>query len=240
MPGSYTTVCESNLSFRTMAQSTRPTTPWDLLPEVPPEPTWSARLRAARQLRLESAGEITWRRHWAFLLRRMIGPALYLLIGFGVLLILRYLPQLELSVWAWWLLFVFGVLAPAVVVALWEYGVWAGDIYQLTDERIIDIARLPLGLRETRRESELDRIQDIDVDIPNLLARFFNVGDVQIKTGAAGSDLTFLGVSDPYSIQLDIWHRLAMLRRKKDQRQRSQRDQEMLAWFKGYDNLPPK
>jgi len=170
----------------------------------------------------------------------MIGPALYLLIGFGVLLILRYLPQLELSVWAWWLLFVFGVLAPAVVAALWEYGVWAGDIYQLTDERIIDIARLPLGLRETRRESELDRIQDIDVDIPNLLARFFNVGDVQIKTGAAGSDLTFLGVSDPYSIQLDIWHRLAMLRRKKDQRQRSQRDQEMLAWFKGYDNLPPK
>jgi hypothetical protein len=170
----------------------------------------------------------------------MIGPALYFLIGSGVLLVLRYLPQLELSVWAWWLLFVFGAMTPAVLGALWQYGVWAGDIYQLTNERIIDIERLPLGLRETRRESELDRIQDIDVDIPNILARFFNVGYVRIKTGAAGSDLTFFGVADPYSVQSDIWHRLAMLRRKKDQRLRSQRDQEMLAWFKGYDNLPPK
>jgi uncharacterized membrane protein YdbT with pleckstrin-like domain len=223
-----------------MSQPTQPSQPWDFLPEVPPKLTFLERWRAARQLRLESAGEITWRRHWAFLLRRMVGPVLYWLIGSGVMLVLGYLPKLGLAVWAWWLVFVLGVMTPAVLGALWEYGVWGGDIYRLTDERIIDIERLPLGLRETSRESELDRIQDIDVDIPNILARFFNVGHVKIKTGAAGSDLTFLGVADPYSIQRDIWHRLAMLRRKKDQRQHSQRDEEMLAWFKQYENLPPK
>jgi hypothetical protein len=170
----------------------------------------------------------------------MVGPVLYWLIGSGVMLVLGYLPKLGLAVWAWWLVFVLGVMTPAVLGALWEYGVWGGDIYQLTDERIRDIERLPLGLRETMRESELDNILDIDVEIPNILARFFNVGNVIIKTGAAGSDFTFLGLADPYSVQGDIWHRLAMFRRKKDQRQRSQRDQEMVTWFKEYHNLPPK
>lgn len=102
----------------------------------------------------------------------MIGPLLYLLVGSGVVLMLRFLLRLNLPFWGWWLFFALGVMVPAILGALWEYGVWGGDIYKLTDERIIDIERLPFGLREKKRESELDRIQDIDVDIPNILARF--------------------------------------------------------------------
>jgi uncharacterized membrane protein YdbT with pleckstrin-like domain len=223
-----------------MSASTQPHSPWDLLPSAPSKPTWTERLWASRQMRLEKTGEITWRRHWLFLARRMIGPFVYLLVGAVIIVVTERTIGLFKSLWSWWLLSLLVVIAPATFWAWWEYAVWGGDIYTLTEERIIDIERLPLGLREKRRESQLDRIQDIDVDIPNILARIFNMGNVKIKTGAAGSDLTFLGVFDPYGVQRDIFHRLAQLRRKQTERQRSQHFQEMIRWFKEYDNLPSK
>ena len=129
------------------------------------------------------------------------------------------------------------VANPSALWAWWEYAVWGGDIYTLTDDRLIDIERLPLGLRAKRRETQLDRVQDIDVDVPNLLARLLDMGDVKIKTGAAGSDLTFLGVADPYGVQRDIFHRLAKLRRKRDEQGRRQRYQEMITWLTVYHQV---
>jgi uncharacterized membrane protein YdbT with pleckstrin-like domain len=232
------------------ALSSVPPTPksaWDILPAVVPKPTWLERLRASRQMRLEKTGEITWRRHWFFLAKRMVGPFVYLLLGLvaipaGRLLaepvIQGRLAELVTRGPLEWLLILFVVIIPTFLWALWGYAVWGGDIYTLTDDRIIDIERFPLGLRgEKRRESQLDRIQDIDVDIPNVFARFFNMGNVRIKTGAAGSDLTFWGVPDPYSVQRDIFHRLAKLRRKEEERQRRQRFQEMITWLTVYDKL---
>jgi len=220
---------------------------WDILPAVVPKPAWLERLRASRQMRLEKTGEITWRRHWLFLAKRMVGPFVYLLLGIVAIPAGRLLAEpvihgrladLVIRGPLGWLLVLLVVIVPAFLWALWEYAVWGGDIYTLTDDRIIDIERFPLGLRgEKRRESQLDRIQDIDVDIPNVFSRFFNMGDVKIKTGAAGSDLTFRGVADPYSVQRDVFHRLAKLRRKEEERQRRQRFQEMITWLTVYDKL---
>jgi membrane protein YdbS with pleckstrin-like domain len=223
-----------------MSESAPPQNPWDLLPPVPPKLTWSERWRPSRQMHLEQPGDITWRRHWWYLVKRMIGPVIYFVAGSVVALAARLLFAQVMSLPRWLPLTLLFVVAPAALWAWWEQAVWRGDIYTLTDERIIDIERRPLGLGEKSRGSPLDRIQDIDVDIPNVLARLLNMGNVQIKTGAAGSDLTFLGVPDPYSVQYDIWHRLAKLRRKLDEQQRSQRFQEMIRWFAEYDNLPPK
>ncbi len=101
----------------------------------------------------------------------------------------------------------------------------------------MDIERRPFGLKETRRESNLDRIQDIDVDLPNPLARLFDMGNVHIKTGAAGSDLTFRSVAHPHSIQRDIFHQLAELRRKEQEQERRQRGEEMSKWLAVYSQL---
>lgn len=210
---------------------------WDILPAVTRPPTLFERVRASPKMRLEKTSEITWRRHWLFLAKRMVGPLILFLVGLAVLVLVELLlaPAISLPVLG---------LADLVIVAIptalwtwWEYAVWGGDIYTLTDDRLIDIERLPLGLRAKRRETQLDRVQDIDVDVPNLLARLLDMGDVKIKTGAAGSDLTFLGVADPYGVQRDIFHRLAKLRRKRDEQSRRQRYQEMITWLTVYHKV---
>ena len=210
---------------------------WDILPAVSRPPTLFERARASQLMRLEKPSEITWRRHWLFLAKRMIGPGILFLVGVAALFLVELLLAPEISLPVLGLLDLVLVAIPSVLWAWWEYAVWGGDIYTLTDDRLIDIERLPLGLRAKRRETQLDRVQDIDVDVPNLWARLLDMGDVKIKTGAAGSDLTFLGVADPYGVQRDIFHRLAKLRRKRDEQARRQRYQEMITWLTVYHQV---
>jgi membrane protein YdbS with pleckstrin-like domain len=204
----------------------------------PPRTPMGEWLRTLGKMRVERGEEITWRKHWLILLRRQGGPILVGLAGIVSSLVLWLMPggtgpSLPPS----------AVLMPllAIPVALlwgwWQLLVWGGDIYILTEDRIVDIERLPLGLREKRRESNLDRIQDIDVNIPNFFARMFAMGNVYIKTGAAGSDLTFNWVADPYSVQRDIFHKLARLRRNEDRARRRQTMEEITRWLMVYNEL---
>lgn len=210
-----------------------------LKPKRPPRTPVGERLRALGKMRVEKGEEITWRKHWLILLRRQSGPILVGLAGIVSSLAMWLLPggleRLALPLSA--------VLIPLLAIPVaslwgwWQLLVWGGDIYILTGDRIVDIERLPLGLREKRRESNLDRIQDIDVNIPNFLARMFAMGNVYIKTGAAGSDLTFNWVADPYSVQRDIFHRLARLRRGEDRARRQQTMEEITGWLVVYNEL---
>ena len=191
-------------------------------------------------MRVERGDEITWRKHWLVLIGRLSGPILFGLAGIAASLALWLLPQTftSLPLFSTW-----AILSPLLALPLaliwgwWQFLVWGGDIYTLTESRIIDIERLPFGIRETRRESNLDRIKDIDVVVPNLLARLFGMGNVFIKTGAAGSDLTFYSVADPYSVQRDIFHKLAQLRRIEERARRQQTMEEITKWLVVYNEL---
>ena len=66
------------------------------------------------------------------------------------------------------------------------------------------------------------------------------MGNVYIQTGAAGSDLTFNSVADPYSVQRDIFHRLARLRRSEDRARRQQTMEEITGWLVVYNELTTK
>ena len=202
-------------------------------------PPIAERLYTLRQMRVEKGEEITWRKHWLILLRRLSGPIMAVLAGVVLSLMMWLSPNflerlsfLRSAVWAPLL-----AILVALVWGWWEFLVWGGDIYTLTANRIVDIERLPLGLREKRRESSLDRIQDIDVSVPNLLARLFAMGDVYIKTGAAGSDLTFQSVANPYDVQRDIFHKLANLRRVEERAHRQQSMEEIARWLVVYNEL---
>jgi hypothetical protein len=210
--------------------------------EVAPKPAWLDWLRALRpQLRVEKSGQIIWHKHWLLLLWRLVIPALVFIAGIGVSYILWRLPYWitripPLTTWA--------ILTPGGLIMLasfamgwWEYMVWDQDLYILTSNRIVDIERRPFGLKETRRESNLDRIQDIDVDLPNIWSRMFDMGNVHIKTGAAGSDLSFRAVPHPHEVQRDIFHQLAELRRKEQEQERRQRAEEMTKWLAVYSQL---
>jgi len=197
------------------------------------------RWRSLRQMRVEKGEEITWRKHWLVLLNRLSGPILAVLASIALSAALILLPGVldRLSLPSAAALMPLLAVPPALVWGVWEFLVWGGDIYTLTANRIVDIERLPLGLREKRRESNLDRIQDIDVNVPNLLARLFAMGDVYIKTGAAGSDLTFKSVANPYDVQRDIFHKLASLRRAEEKSRRQQTMEEITRWLMVYNEL---
>jgi uncharacterized membrane protein YdbT with pleckstrin-like domain len=194
-------------------------------------------------MRVVKGDEITWRKHWVVLLGRLIGPIIAGVLGLLLPLLTVLLPQVfTASSWgsSFALIATLVLVLGALVWGTWEFLVWGGDVYILTANRIVDIERLPLGLREKRRESGLDRIQDIDVDIPNIMERALGMGNVYIKTGAAGSDLTFFLVSDPYSVQRDIFHQLAKLRRAQERSRRQQTADEINRWLQVYNELTTK
>ena len=199
---------------------------------------WLHRLRP--RTRVEESGEITWRKHWLVLVGRLVGPIFLLLAGPTASIALwlsrgrlervfKYSPEAVLVPLL--------LIVPAFIWSLWEYRVWGGDIYILSTNRIVDIERLPFGLRETRRESTLDRIQDIDVNIPNLWSRIFDMGNVTIKTAGGGANFIFFSVAHPHSVQRDIFHRLAEFHRKEQEQQRRQRFDEMAKWLEVYNQL---
>ena len=204
-------------------------------PKAKPTPSLRERLRP--KLRLEKPGEIIWRKHWLLLIGRLIGPVALLLAGPILSIVLSQLnnwfPRAQLPVG--------GILAPLLLIPpasfwiWWAYAVWGGDIYILTTDRIVDIERTPLGLKETRSESTLDRIQDIEVNISGVWARVFDIGNVNIKT--AGGDFTFRAVADPRGVQRDIFHRLAEFRRREQEQRRRQTMEEMTRWLSVYNEL---
>jgi hypothetical protein len=205
---------------------TSPTAPAVAAPQSA-VPGWRRRLRPA--IRPETPDDLIWRKHWLVLAKRFIGPTFILLVILAVSITLwlgsaqekrlfNYPPSAAL----WPLLFIL----PDIVY-----------FYILSTNRLIDIERLPLGLRSLRRESTLDRIQDIDVAIPNVIATLFDMGNVTIKTAAGGADFTFASVPHPHTIQRDIFHRLAEFRRKEQEQERRQRFEEMAKWLKVYNEL---
>jgi hypothetical protein len=190
-------------------------------------PSWRRRLRPA--IHPETPDDLIWRKHWLMLAKHFIGPTIVLLMILTASIIL----WLATGAAPWPLLFIL----PDIGYFWWEYGVWNGDVYILSTNRLIDIERLPLGLRSQRRESTLDRIQDIDVVVPNVIATIFDMGNVTIKTAAGGADFTFLSVPHPHTIQRDVFHRLAEFRRKEQEQERRHRFEEMAKWLKVYNEL---
>jgi len=212
--------------------------------EAAPQPSLLDRLRALSpklQVRQEQSGQIIWHKHPILLIWRLVIPALVCMAGIGVSFALgQLLPRFGLtSQFSLGADILPGVLIAviSIAVAWWEYVIWDQDLYILTSKTIVDIERLPLGLKASRRESNLDRIQDIDVDIPNIFGKILDMGNVHIKTGAAGSDLLFRSVPHPYEIQHDIFHRLAEVRRKEQEEERRQRFAEMTKWLSMYHDL---
>ncbi len=96
-------------------------------------------------------------------------------------------------------------LLAIVVWFYWQYSNWRNDVYILEPARLTDLARLPFGLFEDRREAPLGVIQNVSATAPNLIARIFGYGDVMVETAGTAGDLTFKHVPDPDQIQRIIF-----------------------------------
>ena len=184
--------------------------------------------------RQEKGGIVTWHKHPFVLLKTVSIPSIVLVVAFlvgilGATARWESFDSLVLALFVIWCLDLFWLL--------WRYEDWRNDIFQMTDSHIIDIDRLPLGLRESRRQAALEQIQNINIDIPNIWARIFNYGNVVIETAGATGDLIFEWVMRPRAIQAEIFARLEALRANQRAEEAEQRRAEMAEWFAVYHQM---
>ncbi len=206
---------------------------------IRPRRGWLPRLpRLLPPLRLVEGNRITWRKHWLFLLRRIWQPGLAIIAL--LLLFVSYLtgsaalagpPQLGI---------VLGFVVAGLAVGFWLWWQvvdWENDIYILTEDRIVDIEKKPLFFSEDRREATLDRIQNVNLIVPNPVAAALHYGDVNIDTAGGEVEFTFTHVPAPHEVQREIMTRVARFRERQQQLESAQRRREIADWFAVYEDL---
>jgi uncharacterized membrane protein YdbT with pleckstrin-like domain len=214
---------------------------------TPPPPPPPARPRPALlggvfryffpKLREEVGDTVTYRKHWIALLRKSKYPltALFLtmigtLIWWNRGFLLGLLPD---SFWLGWLV----LIVIFAAWSLWVFEDWRNDLYILTGSRIIDIERIPFLLQETRKESGLDRVQTLEVDIPSPTARLFGYGNVVVRVPGAGGGFQFNDVKNPSAVQAEVSKRVDQFKRRQAENETRGRRTELSDWFAVYDQV---
>ena len=207
----------------------------------PPEITQPQRATAA--MRWQVGDKIIWRRHWMALLPKVWWAVLILLFWVVMLFLPQVLPAFsELS----GLGFVFvaavrvvswiGVIVAFVRVA-WVVANWRNDTYEVSDDSLVHVEKLPLSLVEDRKTASLGNIQNVEMYINNPLEWLFNFGNVVCQTAAEEGDFTFTSVPDPRSVADEIQRRIERFRRQSEVRAVQQRAKDLPDWFEVYNTL---
>ncbi len=186
------------------------------------------------KLRFETGSTITYRKHWIVLVEQTWQPTVLFITGLAVMLwraiawlhtpgsgalnqpIISIVGVLLIPIFLWW---------------LYQYVDWRNDIFQVTEDQILDIDKTPLG-REERKAAPLDNILSTEAQRLGFLQVVWNYGDVIITVG--GAQLVFEDVRDPNSVQQDIdRRRAARVERKKKQDAAAERER-VADWFVSY------
>jgi len=208
-------------------------TPTVTLPAPPPVDPNESRIGLDRwsfQVRFEEQGVITYRKHWAVLIRAIALPSLALLtaaavIGAALGGLLSELPVDSL------LTFGLPIMIGLGLWWLYQYLDWANDLYQITPTHIVDIYRKPLG-REVRKIAPLDNILGTSIDRKGIIGILLNFGSVTAEVGTAQFD--FEGVFDPVGAQQDIARAIDRLLERRSEAERQRRQEEMVEWLTTY------
>ncbi|HSJ53109.1 MAG TPA: PH domain-containing protein, partial [Anaerolineae bacterium] len=230
---------ESSVGMALHATIPRPVIPADEPPPAPAprRPGLGERLANAtvRQLfwiEQRSPDRITWRKHWLRLLA-VIWMPLLTLVGLAALLILYIASPGDKSPLL--IALVAGLGVAAFFWLWWNWVNWGNDQYIVTNDRIIDTEKLPLGFSSKRTETTFDKIQNVSFSIPGPVAYIFDYGTVNIYTAGAQGRLDFSWIKDPRGVQQEIFRRLGEYE-DRQRRQRREEQWEMLPdWFAAYD-----
>jgi hypothetical protein len=182
------------------------------------------------KMRFEDQGVITYRKHWAVLLRQLLPPTLFLLLLF-ILLTLRIGGLVEVLSLNQTLLS--GVLVSVVLIIWWLYRYldWANDIYQISPTQIMDVNKKPLA-REVRKVAPLENILGTEVDRKGLIGLMLNYGSVITNVGT--EQFIFRGVYDPANVQQEIVQAQEAFLERQSEAQRRQRREEVVEWLSAY------
>ncbi len=119
----------------------------------------------------------------------------------------------------------------------WEVADYGNDLYILTNDRIIDIEATPLWLSIQRRESPLDRVQNVKAKQQGIWQNLLGYGDVEIQTAALDTGLTFNKVANPQLIQALIFQKLDAYKARQAERQIRERQREIVEGISIYHEL---
>ncbi len=190
----------------------------------------------------ESTERIVWHKHWWILFAQIALPGLLLLFellflagGFSSVALLQ---QLQSSLDAQTLLLSGGLVTLATLGwILWAAADWWNDTYTVTEDRIIDIEKLPLFLSEQRREAQLSDIQDIRLEMNSPLKVMLNFGNIIVQTAAGEGAFTFDHVPNPRIVKEEITRRMIAWRREDERRKAHDRSRDLPDWFEMYNRL---
>jgi hypothetical protein len=165
------------------------------------------------KVRYEQKDVVTYRKHWILLLRGIWLPTL------GMLTIIAFMAARLLDVYSFpslLVLWLTGITFLFIIFLVWvyRYADWRNDIYQLTNDQILDIYRKPLG-REDKKTADLENILSLQHQRYGIIGLILNYGDVVAMVGA--TRFVFTGVYNPASVEQEIFERInARKKRKKD------------------------
>lgn len=188
------------------------------------------------------ANRIVWRQHWLILLRKIASPSILLIL----LLMLMISALFAVNV-AWIenvqdviLRFELFLVIPVLLLLFWvvyEAIDWWNDTYEITQDRIIDVEKLPFFLKEIRREAPLAQIQDVTYRISSPIEMLFNYGNLVIQTAASQGALTFDNVPNPRGVKEEINRRVVEWRREDELRKTRDQARDLPDWFYLYNRL---
>ncbi|MBM4464272.1 MAG: hypothetical protein FJ014_01685 [Chloroflexi bacterium] len=167
--------------------------------------------------------QIIWRKHWWVLLNEMASP----LLVFVILLILWAAVSLRFGVnFRFDLLFGISLVAISLWIT-WLVTDWWNDLYVITDDRAIDIEKMPF-VREERREADLDKIQDVRYLQEGFIALRLDFGNVRLETAGGIEAFTFDSVPHPREVQIEIFRRIDRFHREIERQLQEARQYEFL------------
>lgn len=182
------------------------------------------------EVRFEQGGVITYRKHWAVLIRFVALPSLAIIILVsmlgghlgGLLRIFDPGPAVLASL---------VLLVPAGLWWVYQYMDWANDLYQITPDNIVDVYKKPLA-RELRKLAPLENVLGTEVVRKGIFGLLLNYGDVVAQVGTA--EFTFEGVLDPNMVQQDIVRAQEAFLERRREVERQERREELAQWFEVY------
>ncbi len=179
------------------------------------KPPIHQRIAGTFKTRLEDGGMITYRKHWLVLFRKVWLPTLISLIVLGMLVLLLQLRVTgHIHAPSVLVLICTGLFIYLIPIVWWIYQVldWRNDVYQLADDKLLDIERKPFGGQVVSKPILLSKIRSLDFERVGFLGMLLNSGTIHI--GTVDDKLAFDGVHEPDRIMREVFYRVYSLRVK--------------------------
>jgi hypothetical protein len=143
----------------------------------------------------ESSHTVTWRPHWLFMLRALIGP--FLLLAFGIVAVVVLGGALLITPF-WLITTMVLVVIVFLLWAAWEVEDYRNDLYILGGQSVIDIEKKPFGPEE-RRSASLGQITNVSFET-TFVSNLLGYGNVLLETAGGGGRFTFERVPRPRDV----------------------------------------